>query len=78
LEPRVKTGDLLYVEPHQPVRKDDLVVVGYGEDGPREILVYQGQSGDKIILFRANPEEVMRVDSADIKTLERVSGVKFL
>jgi transcriptional regulator with XRE-family HTH domain len=78
LEPRVKTGDLLYVEPHQPVRKDDLVVVGYGEDGPREILVYQGQSGDKIILFRANPEEVMKVDSADIKTLERVSGVKFL
>ena len=78
MEPRIKAGDLLYIEPHQPVRKDDLVVVGYDEAGPREILQYQCQKDDKIILTRANPSETITVNSADIHTLERVVGVKFL
>lgn len=78
MEPRIKAGDLLYIEPHQPVRKDDLVVVGYDEAGPREILQYQCQKDDKIILTRANPSETITVNSVDIHTLERVVGVKFL
>ena len=78
MEPRVKTGDLLYVEPHQPIRKEDLVVVGYGEDGLREILQYNGQKDGKILLSRCNPSENIEVDADDINTLERVSGVKFL
>jgi repressor LexA len=78
MEPRVKTGDLLYVEPHQPVRKNDLVVVGYGDDGLREIMEYLGYEDGKICLCRTNPPDRILVEQDDVTTMERVSGVKFL
>ena len=78
MEPRIKTGDLVYVEPHQPVRKNDLVVIGYDQDGPREILEFCGYQDGKVKLCRANPEDEMLVDENDVQIMDRISGVKFL
>ena len=78
MDPRVKVGDLLYIEPHQPVRKDDLVVVGYKDDGLREILKYCGHKQGEICFCRLNPHDEFSVDEAEVKTMERVCGVKFL
>ena len=78
MEPRVKTGDLLYVEPHQPVRINDLVVVGYKDHEMREVMLYLGESKSKFLLCRSKTDDRLAIDVTDIKTLERVSGVKFL
>jgi len=78
MEPRIKTGDLLYVEPHQPIRKNDLVVVSYGDDGLREIMEYCGHEEDQICLCRKNPADRVLVAQDEVVTMDRVSGVKFL
>ena len=78
MEPHVKTGDLLYVEPHQPVRINDLVVVGYKDHEMREVMLYLGESKSKFLLCRSKTDDRLAIDVTNIKTLERVSGVKFL
>lgn len=78
MRPRIKPGDLLYVEPHQPVRQDDLVVVQFGDDETREIMQYRGHKEGCMCLARTNPHDEITVQDEENVTLERVSGVKFL
>lgn len=77
MEPRYYAGEVLFVNPRLPVRRDDFVVaqVQYeGEDMPRGYVkrfVRMTDSG--LVLAQFNPVKELRFDSAKVVSVHRIT-----
>lgn len=81
MEPRFKAGETVWINPHEPVRaKDDVVVqlLTDGEDQPTESYIkeFRSQSSKVLRLWQHNPDEdeshEMVFDNEDVFSVHKI------
>lgn len=77
MEPRFRAGDLLYVNPHKPVRSGDAVVVQIrsGNAAPLAyVKSYISQNDSILILEQINPSKRLEWPLDDVVSVHRIVG----
>ena len=76
LDPHVKVGTLLYVNPVLPPRVEDLAVVRYSSDKKADVVVVSRDNSGNLIGSTFGDSEATSIDFAanDVKAVHRVVG----
>jgi len=76
MEPRFKTGEVLFVDPDAPVRQGCDVVVQINNNGELTAVAKEFQSwdDDTLTLHQLNPDKVLKIDRKQITAVHSVQG----
>jgi len=74
MEPRYRAGEIVFVHPWKPVRKDDYVVVQIAQDGHVMGMIkrFVSQSETELVLEQLNPSQTIRLEATTIKSVHRI------
>lgn len=73
MEPRIRPGLLLYINPHRPPRAGDDVLVEQ-TDGQALIKEFVRRTAEEIILRQLNPEETIKIPTNCLRGAYKVVG----
>lgn len=73
MAPKYEDGDLIYIHPHRPLKKDRYVVIET-QDQRGLVKKYHGWDGDELVVSQFNPAKEIRLHKSEIKRIMPVIG----
>lgn len=74
MEPRYYHGDLLWISPERPIRRNDFVLLEY-VDGRGVIKRFLGSKGEAVEVEQLNPRRKLSIRRTDLRRILRVIGM---
>ena len=75
--PRIKPGEMVFVNPGEPFSSGHDVVV-IMNDGSAVVGEYAGREGDTLRLRKLNPVSVEEYPARDVQSVQRIVGVQII
>ncbi len=78
MEPRYFAGEILFVDPHRPPRRDDYVVVQLKNGGTAHAMVkrFVSRNDKEVVLEQHNPSKEIRLAAKTVVAIHRVVGAQ--
>lgn len=78
MAPRVRAGELLFIDPWRPIKSSDLVLVQLNDNDERAIYEYVSESEQTLTLKSLSSDEPIVLEKFEGQVVHPVAGIKFL
>lgn len=78
MAPRVRAGELLFIDPWRAIKSSDLVLVQLNDNDERAIYEYVSESDQSLTLKSLSSDEPVVLEKFEGQVVHPVAGIKFL